>query len=117
MIFLSRKQLLIAGALAMTSELIITLALVGMEYSGWLNLNTEKLLLWVFFPLVALAQGWLSRKWTGNWFIAFLVPLLVYSTFIVVSMNDPIYLAYLPLYVAVSMGGYYLAFLPVQKKR
>jgi len=117
MVFLSRKQLLITGAIAMISELVITIALVAIEYLGWLNQTTERLILWVLFSAIALMQGWLSRKWTGNWFVALLIPLLVFSTFIVVSMNNPVYLAYVPLYVAVSVGGFYLFALRASKKR
>jgi hypothetical protein len=116
MIFLSRKQLLLTAILSMVGEITITIALLAVEYMGWLNNMGQNLILWVFFPFIALVLGWFSHTWTDNWFVALLVPLLVYTSFILVSMNNAIFLAFVPLYVAASLGGYYLFGL-LRKKR
>jgi len=108
MFILSRKQLLFIAILSLAGEFIITAGLLWVEYMGWLNNTGQNIILWVFFPLVALVTGCLSRLWTSSWFVALLVPLMVFVSFILVSMNSLYYLFYVPLYLAVSLGGYYL---------
>jgi hypothetical protein len=105
---LSRKQLLYAAIMSLVSEVIITGLLLLLEYMDWLDARAQIVILWVVFPLIALAMGWLSRQWTGNWFVALLVPLLVFSAFYLMVMDSYVFLAFVPLELAASLGGYYL---------
>ena len=105
---LSRKQLLYAAIMSLVAEILITGLLLLLEYMDLLNARAQIVVLWVAFPLIALAIGWLSRLWTGNWFVALLVPLLVFGAFYLMVMDSYVFLAFVPLELAASLGGYYL---------
>jgi len=116
MFFLSRKQLFLTAVLSLATEIIVTTGLLLATYMGWLDNMNLNIIMLGFFPIISLITGWLSRHWTGNWFVALLVPLLVFTSFILVSISSLLFLAYVPLYMAISLGGYYLFGFVVKKR-
>ena len=107
--FLSRKQLLVTAFLSLGSELIVTGTILLAEYFNILDARSEVIILWVIYPLVSIGAGWLSRQLTGNWFVALLAPLLVFTAYFLMLMDNYVPLVFVPVYMAFSLGGYFLA--------
>lgn len=106
----NKNNILSMIVLLVLSEALCFAAYYASTLATQYDLGQLAYLFFIFFPITAVVIGMLANTTTGRWWLAPIGSLIAFTAFMLI-MYKTVNIAYVLVYILISVAGYYLSYI------